>query len=394
MRMLPLRNSRIRADGGNIVLTEPAPDLDEIRATYGALDLTIDSEPDGWRGAWRSCADAGVFGMIVPRKYGGAATSVTATITALESIGYACPDNGFTLAINGQIWAVQEPIMTYGSEAQKDLYLPKLASGAWVGAHGMTEVQSGSDAAAIATTAERRDGGYVLNGHKTYVGMASVCDVAVVFAKTAPDRGAWGISAFLVEKDDPGFQRGPDQDKLGLTSVPMGQLSFKDCWIPEERLLGREGAGASIFQSTMDWERSFIFASHVGSMARQLEDCTEFARTRKVFDKPIAAHQSVSNRLADMAVRLETSRLMLYRAAELKDAGKVALRHAAMTKLHISEAFAASSLDALRIHGGAGYLAGSAPATDLCDALGGVIYSGTSDVQRQIIARMLGTPSA
>ncbi|MEL6642305.1 MAG: acyl-CoA dehydrogenase family protein [Pseudomonadota bacterium] len=371
------------------MLQEVTPNLDEVRSTYGSLDLAIGAGPEGWRDAWNTCADAGVFGLLTPRQYGGRGASVTTTITALEALGYACPNNGFTLSVNGQIWAVQEPILTYGSDAQKETYLTRLSTGALVGAHGMTEVQSGSDAASLATTAERRDGGYVLNGHKVYVGMASVCDLAVVFAKTAPDRGAWGISAFLVEKDDAGFQRGPDQEKMGLTSVPMGELHFKDCWIPEDRLLGREGAGASIFQSTMDWERSFIFASHVGSMARQLEECTAFARDRVVFGKPIAEHQSVSNRLADMAVRLETSRLMLYRAAELKDAGETALQHAAMTKLHISEAFAANSLDAMRIHGGAGYLAGSAPETDLRDALGGVIYSGTSDVQRQIIARML-----
>lgn len=377
--------------GAATVLTEPTPDLDAIRAHYGALDLSMGTGSDGWRDAWARCGAAGVFGLITPRRYGGQGTSITATITALEAVGRACSDNGFTLAINGQIWAVQEPILTYGSEAQKETYLRDLSTGALVGAHGMTERDSGSDAASLATTAEKRDGGYVLNGHKLYVGMASVCDVAIVFAKTAPDAGAWGISAFIVEKGDAGFQRGPDQDKMGLKSVPMGELHFNDCWIPEDRLVGREGAGAAIFQSTMDWERSFIFASHVGSMARQLDECTAFARERVVFGKPIAEHQSVSNRLADMAVRLETSRLMLYRAAALKDAGEKAVRHAAMTKLHISEAFAANSLDAVRIHGGAGYLAGSAPETDLRDALGGVIYSGTSDVQRQIIARLLGT---
>jgi alkylation response protein AidB-like acyl-CoA dehydrogenase len=362
----------------------------ETLAVPAAADpKAVETAQEPWRAAWNAVADAGALALYTPKAYGGLGHDVPTTILALEALGYGCADNGLTLSVNGQIWAVQEPLMSFGTEAQKEAYLPKLSSGAWVGAHGMTETQSGSNAAAIATTAERRDGGYVLNGEKLFVGMASVCDVAVVFAKTAPDKGAWGISAFIVEKGDAGFSRGPEQPKMGLRSVPMGELHFKECWIPEDRRLGAEGAGNSLFQSTMEWERSFIFASHVGSMRRQLEDCVRFARDRKVFDKPITEFQSVSNRLADMALRLETSQLMLYKAAALKEAGQSIVRHAAMTKLHISEAFVASSLDAMRIHGGAGYLAGSSSDLDLRDALGGVIYSGTSDVQRQIISRLL-----
>ena len=368
----------------------PTDAIDRIYAQHRNFSQEHLSSRDlTWRDRWRACAREGVFALCVPKSLGGQELSISETIAALEAVGYGCADNGFTLALNGQIWAVQEPIQSFGTDAQKDIYLTRLAQGALVGAHGMTETASGSDAVAMQTTAIARDNGYVLNGEKTYVGMASVCDLAVVFAKTNPDAGAWGISAFIVEKDDPGFLRGPEQPKMGTRSVPMGQMRFDDCWIPEDRRLGPEGAGASIFQSTMDWERSFIFASHVGSMARQLEETVAFAEARWVFDKPITDFQSVSNRLADMALRLKTSQLMLGEAASLKDRGQSDKRHAAMTKLAISEAFVASSMDALRIRGGAGYLADSPAETDLRDALGGVIYSGTSDIQRMIIARLL-----
>jgi alkylation response protein AidB-like acyl-CoA dehydrogenase len=169
----------------------------------------------------------------------------------------------------------------------------------------------------------------------------------------------------------------------------MGELQFDDCWIPEDRRIGPEGAGASIFQSTMVWERSFIFSSHVGAMQRQLDDCIAFAREREVFGQPVSRFQSVSNRIAEMKLRVVTSRLMLHRVAAMMEDGVGDVTSAALTKLHISEAFLASGLDAVRIHGGAGYLGGAQSELDLRDSLGGVIYSGTSDVQREVIARLL-----
>lgn len=360
-------------------LADGLPERDRLGAEGGG----------DWRALWQKCAGFGVFGLMVPTALGGTDRGVVGTVLALEALGRGCADNGLTLSLNGQIWAVQVPLLAFGTEAQKARYLPGLCSGALIGAHGLTEAETGSDAMALTTTATRRDGGYVLNGAKVYVGMGPGCDLALVFASTAPDRGQWGLSAFLVEAGDTGFDRGPAQSKMGLRTAPMGALSLKNCWIPEDRLLGTEGAGFSIFQHTMEWERSFIFASHVGSMARQLDACAAFARKRQTFGKPIIEHQSVSNRLADMAVRLETSRLLLYRLAWLKDQGEPAVRAAAVAKLHISEAFAASSLDAMRVHGGQGYVTEGGVERDLRDALGGVIYSGTSDIQRQIIARLL-----
>lgn len=354
------------------------------RDPRGAVD-----EAD-WRGDWNRCADFGVLGLIVPEQYGGRGHDALTTVMVLEAIGYGCRDNGLTLGLNGQIWAVQEPIMTFGSEEQKRRYLPGLCDGSLIGAHGMTEPEAGSNAFGLRTTAERSGDDFVLNGHKTYIGLGPACDLALVFATTDPALGQWGISAFLIEADTRGFVRGEPQQKMGLRTAPMGELWLEDCRVPASAQLGPTGAGVSIFQKSMEWERSFIFASHVGSMARQLDECVAFARKRQVFDKPIGSYQSVSNRLADMKLRLETSRLLLYRAAWAMDHGGASAADAALAKLHISEAFVASSLDAIRIHGGKGYLSEHGIERDLRDAAGGVIYSGTSDIQRQVISGLLG----
>lgn len=359
--------------GGNLV----------YRDHRGAVDA------GDWRGDWRKCAEQGVLALCVPEEHGGRGLDPMTTIIALEALGYGCADNGLTLGLNGQIWAVQEPIISFGSGDQKQKYLPGLCDGSLIGAHGMTEEHSGSDAAALRTTAEKTDGGYILNGAKTYVGLAPDCDLAIIFASTAPDRGKWGVSAFLVEATADGFERPAPQQKMGLRTAPMGEIILNDCFVPEDALLGRQGAGLSIFQHAMEWERSFIFASHVGSMHRQLDECVRYAKQRVVFGQPIDGYQSVSNRLANMKLRCETSRLLLYKAAWMKTEGMANPSEAALAKLHISEAFVENSIDAIRIHGGRGYLSEHGIERDLRDAMGGVIYSGTSDIQRQIIAALL-----
>jgi alkylation response protein AidB-like acyl-CoA dehydrogenase len=339
---------------------------------------------------WTKCAEFGVLGWWVPPEYGGGGLDVVTTIRMLEGIGYGCRDNGLTLALNGQMWSVQEPLLQFGSDEQKRRYLPRLCAGELLAAHGMTEAESGSDAFSLQTTAERVDGGYVLTGRKVYIGLAPVAGLSLVFANTDPAVGRWGISAFLVESGFDGVTATPPASKLGLRTAPLGELHLDRCFVPEANRLGPEGVGVSVFNHSMDWERSFIFASHVGSMARQLDDCVRFARERQVFGQPIGRYQSISNRIAEMRLRLETSRLLLYKLAWMKQEGHSAMMEAAMAKLHIGEAFAANSLDAVRIHGGRGYLSEFEVDRDLRDALGGVIYSGTSDIQRNIIAQVLG----
>lgn len=339
---------------------------------------------------WQACASKGIFGLYIPEEYGGKGHDMVTSIQLLEALGYGCPDNGLTLAINGQMWAVQEPILKFGTKNQKKAFLPKLIDGTLKGAHGMTEEESGSNAFQLQTVAMKTKDGYVLNGKKVYIGLGPVADIVLTFASTNPDRGRWGISTFIVDGNSDGIRLSAPQDKMGLRTSPLGEIEFNDVFVPSERLLGKEGAGASIFNSSMDYERSFIFSSHVGSMARQLDETIEFAKKRNVGGQAISKHQSVSNRIADMKVRLETARMFLHRCASLIDHGKQIPLEAAMAKLVISEMFLENSLSAIRVHGGKGYMTESGVERDLRDSIGGVIYSGTSDIQRNLIAAILG----
>jgi alkylation response protein AidB-like acyl-CoA dehydrogenase len=339
---------------------------------------------------WKTCAELGLFALTVPAEYGGSGRDVLTAVCLLESLGYGCRDNGLTLAVNAQIWTIQEPILTFGSEDQKNRYLPPLCAGSIFAADAITEEQAGSDALSMSTTATRTADGYVLNGRKTLIGMAPLADVALVFARTDPAAGQWGLSVFLVDKGTPGFRATESRSKTGLRTIPMGGFEFEDCAVPESCRLGPEGAGLSLFNHMSEWERSFILASHVGAMARQLDDCVAYSRSREQFGKPIGTFQSVSNRIADMRVRLETARLLLYKLAWMKQQAQPAALEAAVAKLHLSESFVSSSLDAVRTFGGRGYMSGSDSERDLRDALGGIIYAGTSDMQRHVIARLMG----
>lgn len=352
----------------------------------------IDRDRQGELGRqnWKKCARMGILGLAIPEEYGGSGTDIMTTMLVMEGLGYGCRDNGLIFAMNAQMWSVQHPILTFGSEAQKQKYVPGMCSGELIGAHGMTEPDSGSDAYSLRTRAERVGEGYRLNGTKMFVTNAPIADVALIFATVNPAKGLGGVTAFLVEKGTPGFRVGRDIEKMGLRTSPMGELILEDCILPVESRLGAEGAGSAIFNSSMEWERSCILGSHIGAMERQLEECIRYVRERRQFGQAIGKFQSVANRIADMQVRLETARLLLYKVAWLKQAGKPAVMEAAMAKLYLSESFVQSSLDAIRTHGGYGYMTELGVERDLRDAVGGTLYSGTSDIQRMIISRWLG----
>jgi len=360
------------------------------QSTLGKDLSARDATGEFRRADWDACAKQGVFGLNTPKELGGSGHDIQTSVQMLEALGYGCPDNGLTLAINGQVWCVQAPILKFGSDFQRQKYVQGMVDGSLIGAHAMTEEESGSDAFSMKSTAEKTDGGYLLNGRKIYVGMAPVADCILVFVSTDPKRGRWGISTFVVDANSDGVTLHPAQQKMGLRTVPTGAIEFQDVFVPEENLIGKPGAGASIFSASMDYERSFIFTSHVGSMARQLDQAIEFAKTRQQLGSPIGKLQSISNRIADMKLRLETSRLLLYKCATLLDEGNNIPMEAAMANLHIAESFVENSLEAVRIHGGRGYMSEFEVERDLRDAVGGVIYSGTSDIQRNLIAGLLG----
>ncbi len=341
-------------------------------------------------GDWQRCAAFGIQGISVPEEFGGQGADILSAVLTMEGLGYGCRDNGLCFGLNAQMWTVQLPIVIFGDEKQKRKYLPALAGGNLIGAHAVTEENAGSDIYSLTMSAVRRDGGYVLNGRKKYVTLGPIANVALVFAKTGPEMGRWGITAFLVDADTPGYSHGPAEAKMGLRTVPFSDVTLTDCWVPDQQRLGVEGAGVSISSSSLEWERCCILAGQLGAMEYQLETAVTFARKRRQFGQSIGKFQSVSNRIADMKSRLEASRLLVYKAAWLKKSGKQAMMEAALAKLILSESFTESSLDAIRIHGGQGYLTESEVERDLRDAIGGVIYGGTSDIQRNIISKMLG----
>jgi hypothetical protein len=341
------------------------------------------------RELWKKCAGFGIQGLPFARDYNGQGSDILTTTLVMEALGYACKDNGLLFAINAQMWSVQMPIFQFGTEIQKRKYLAGLCSGDLIGAHAMSEPDSGSDAFNMRTTATLKSDSYMLSGTKTFVSNAPVADVFVTFAVTDKKKGFLGISAFVVDRNTPGVHVGNPIGKMGLRTSPFAEVSFEDCHIPVENRIGKDGEGSSIFEDSMEWERSFILANYVGAMERQLEQCANYARTRRQFGRPIGKFQAVSNRLANMKVRLETARLMLYKVAWMKTHNQPAALEAAIAKLYLSEACIQSSLDAVQIHGGYGYTTEYEVERDLRDTLGSTLYSGTSDMQRNIIARHL-----
>lgn len=340
--------------------------------------------------AWKRCAAVGIQGLPVQSEYGGAGADPLTIVLSMEALGYGCRDNGLIFSLNAQMWSCEMPIASFGSEEQKRRYLPRLCDGSLIGVQCMTEPDSGSDAFALVTSAERKGDRYVLNGSKTFITNAPVAGVFVVFASTDRTNGFAGLSAFLVDRETPGVSVGAPFHKMGLRTSPMSEVILSDCEVPADALLGPEGAGAAVFNSSMDWERSCILASAIGSMERQLERSIAYARERRQFGQPIGKFQAVSHTIVDMKVRLETARLLLYRLGWLKANGKPAPLESAMVKLYLSESFLRSSLDALQIHGGYGYLTESELEREVRDAVASRIYSGTSDIQRNIVASHLG----
>lgn len=340
---------------------------------------------------WKKCAAFGIQGLPVPEEYGGQGADPLTTILVLEALGYGCRDNGLIFSLNAQMWSCEIPILKFGSEAQKRRYLPGLCDGSLIGVQAMTEPGSGSDAFSMVTTAKATNEGYALNGTKTFITNAPIADVFVVFASTDKSRGFAGTSAFLVDRDAPGLEVGQSFEKMGLRSSPMSELVLTDCQVSRDQMLGSVGAGLTIFNSSMDWERSCILASCVGTMQRQLEQCIDYARERKQFGQPIGKFQAVAHRIVEMKVRLETSRLLLYRLGWTKAQGnKSTAMESALVKLYLSDCFVNSSLDALTVHGGNGYMTEYELERDVRDAIGSRIYSGTSDIQRNIVAGYLG----
>ncbi len=342
------------------------------------------------RDAWRKCAEYGVQGLPFPEAYGGQGQTVEGTIAVMEGLGYGCRDHGLLFSINAHMWACAMPILQFGTPDQKQRYLPDLCNGKKIAANAASEPGSGSDVFSMRTRAVRDGDHYVLNGSKMFVTNAPVADLFVLYATVDPEYGAAGICCFVIEKGTPGLQVSRPIGKMGLKSSPMAEVHLEACRVPAGNLLGLEGRGVTVFHGSMVWERACILATCVGSMARQLEECVAYARERSQFGNPIGKFQAVAHRIVDMKIRLDLSQMLVYRVGRLMQAGESADMESAIAKLYISEAHVASSMDAVRIHGGYGYTTEYPFERQLRDAVGGTLYSGTSDIQRNLIARSLG----
>jgi alkylation response protein AidB-like acyl-CoA dehydrogenase len=342
------------------------------------------------RQAWREFAEFGLQGMPFPEELGGGGHDILTSVLALEAAGQGCRDGGLLFSVGAQMWSVQMPILRHGSSEQQQKYLPRLCSGEWIGAHAMSEPDSGSDAFALRTTAAREGLCYVLNGTKTFVTSAPEADLFLVFATVDRSLGALGVTGFLVERSAAGLTVSEPIAKMGLTTSPMAELVLDNCEVPVSNRLGREGRGAGIFNDSMEWERACIMAPYLGAMQRQIETCVAHAKRREQFGKAIAEFQAVAHRIVAMKLRLDAARLLVYRAVSLKQSGAAAGVEASLAKLYLSEAWVQSCLDAVQVHGGYGYTREYGLERELRDAVGGTLYSGTSDIQRAIVARGLG----
>jgi len=307
----------------------------------------------------------------------------------MEGLGYGASYQGLLFSINAHMWTCSIPIPKYGTPEQKGKYLPKLCDGSLIGENGASEPSAGSDIFSMQTRVTKHGSDYVLNGRKAFVTNAPVADLFTLYGTLDPKLGATGICGFIIEKGTLGLNVGKTKDKMGLRTALMAELALENCRVPAGALLGREGRGADVFNCSMAWERACILATCLGTMCRQLERCIDRARTRKQFGQPIGKFQSVANRIVDMKLRYETARLLIYKVGWLMQGEKSADMDAAMAKLYVSESFVKSCLDAIQVHGGSGFMTELELERELRDSVGSTLYSGTSEIQRNIIARGL-----
>jgi alkylation response protein AidB-like acyl-CoA dehydrogenase len=356
-----------------------------------AKHLEWDERAEFPRSKWGSVRECGVLRLPFPRAHGGLEQDLPTTMYVLEELGYRCEDGGLNFAITTHMIGVGVPLLRFGTDEQRARYLSGVVEGDRLCGHAITEPDSGSDAFAMRTTAVRDGDCYVLNGRKTFTSNGPAGDLFVVYAMTNKQAGALGgVSAFLVPRDAPGFAAGPPIKKMGLRSAPMCDLVFEDCRIPAANLIAREGMGFAILDHVMKWEILCSFIVSVGEMQRRLEKCLGYAKTRKQFGQAIGSFQAIAHKLVDMRIGVEVSREALYRAGHKVQLNENATVDVAIAKLLASEHNRSSALEAIQIFGGYGYMTEYGLEKELRNAVAGTIYSGTSETQRNRIARMMG----
>jgi clorobiocin biosynthesis protein CloN3 len=368
----------------------------KIQAAAGAV-AGHRPEPAGHfrREDWDRAAAIGLTGLCLPRAAGGLGLDALDTAFCLEAFSRGCPDTGLVFAVAAHLLACAVPIRDFGG-SQSAALLAGLARGELIAANAMTEDAAGSDTGALRTVARRVGENYELTGEKSFASNAPMADLLVTYAVTDPRAGFLGITAFAVPRELPGVEISGPMRKMGLDGCPAGRIRFSGCEVPARYVIGDEGQGSAIFQHSMGWERACLPAIYLGVMEEQLRMCVEHASRRRQFGRRLADNQAVSHRLATMKQRAESGRLLLYRACWLLDESERdpevpgVKTAAALAKIAVSEAVVANGLDAIQIFGGAGYLADTGVERQLRDAVPSQIFSGTTDIQREIVAREMG----
>jgi butyryl-CoA dehydrogenase len=332
-------------------------------------------------------AEQGYLGAIVPREYGGAGLDYVTYGLVVEEIGRG--DSAIRTVISVQTSLVCSGILKWGTEEQKHFYLPKLCSGEWLGCFGLTEPDTGSDAANQKTRARKTDSGWVINGAKMWISMGDYAKVAMIFAQTDPDKGYRGLGCFLVDTDQPGFKAQPIEHKMGLHASDTAAISLEDVEVSEDALLGEIGDGFKVAMSSLDSGRYSVAAGCVGICQGCVEESVKYAKEREQFGRPIASFQLVQAMIAEMVLKTDASRMLVWRAGFLKDMGRPNTTETSIAKLHATEAAVECANTAIQVHGGAGYVDDHPVERWFRDVRVTTLYEGTSQIQKLIIGRAM-----
>ncbi|WP_409180387.1 acyl-CoA dehydrogenase family protein [Amycolatopsis sp. VS8301801F10] len=339
---------------------------------------------------WKQLAETGLFGLPFAEEYGGLGQDLVTTMHVLEALGESCRDGGLNFSASTQIVSVGVALNRFGRAALKSRHLPGICAGTAIGAHAITEPEGGSDIMRMRTTAAADGDGFVLNGAKAFVSNGPIADLIVVYARTGKPENPAGLTAFLVERGTPGLSAGKPIQKMGLRTSPLCELFLDDVRVPKSNVVGSVGAGFLVLDHVMKWEILCSFVINAGEMRHRLERCVDYARTRTQFGAHIGSYQSIANRIVEMKIDVETSRKWLFDTAEKLAANEDVATDLAIAKLVSSEANVRSALSAIQIFGGYGYTAEYGLEKELRNAVGGTIYSGTTEVQKQRISTLLG----
>jgi butyryl-CoA dehydrogenase len=379
-------------DDMDFELTDIQREIQKLTRDFAARELIPNArkwdEHHEWPGdAVKKLAELSLLGVAVPQELGGAGLDNVCYAVAMEEISRGCASTGVIMSVNNSLYC--DPVMKYGTEAQKEEFLTPYARGEKLGCFGLTEPQAGSNAADQQTTAVRKGDEYVINGSKNWITNGPKADAIVLFTMTDKSKGNKGITAFLVPTNTPGFTRAPPDKKMGITAAHSCSMFFEDMRVPAKNILGKEGEGFKVAMSTLDGGRIGIASQAIGIARAAFEEAVRYSQERKTFGKPISEHQAIQFMLADMATELDAARLLLYQAALLKDKGVRHSMESAMAKLYASEMASRVANKALQVHGGMGYSKEMDAERHVRDARITEIYEGTSEIQRIVISTNL-----